>query len=923
MRPVKLTLSAFGPYSGETVLELDQLGTSGLYLITGDTGAGKTTIFDAIAYALFGEASGENREPVMLRSKYASPDTPTLAELIFEYRDKRYRVRRNPAYERPAKRGTGMKTEAANAELELPDGKIITKSRAVDSEIKAILGIDYSQFTQIAMIAQGDFLKLLLSSTEERKSIFSRIFQTGKYGLLQKKLKQDVRECESEYSSLQAQCDRIIGDVCVPDDVVIQPQWEAVISGQSPVSSAPELIKDMLHMQDSSKKELENTNEALEKEQEKLTKIIAQAETRSRISRALSLVTAELSELQKTLKEYEEQLEAAKQRAPEADELSRRASALQAQLEQYDTMDSCERRLSEIGKKYDSSERSRAELSATLAQENADISACRSELETLKDAGEQLARLSAEKSELEQKHRSLTSIQKKLSVHSAAQAELKKAQTAFAALQSKANIANDDYQRKNTAFLCGQAGIMAEALSDGAPCPVCGSIEHPYPAHRADDVPTEQELNRAKADCESAQKKARIASEKALSLRAELEQLTSSIMETAADMFPECVISELSTLVSEQINSVQLDGKKLDAAIASETKNKSRKAELEQLIPELERRISELEHSINELKNGMTALSAERDTLNRQLEAMRASLPYSGRRQAEKAIADWQKKSADILSAIRESEQLYNEEKEALTHAFGRKTTLESQLAQSPDIDLKAEQDRQKALDSKKNELINSMAKNRSALDVNMKCLDELTSVLKQLSSAEKHLTMLRSLSKTANGDIAGKEKIMLETYVQMTFFERIIQRANRRFSIMSGGQYELVRRVSADNNRSQSGLDLDIIDHYNGSVRSVKTLSGGESFMASLSLALGLSDEIQSSAGGIQLDTMFVDEGFGSLDDETLQQAINALQSLSDGGDKLIGIISHVSELKSRIPNQLVVTKSKSGGSSVKIVLQ
>ncbi|NLA88209.1 MAG: SMC family ATPase [Clostridiales bacterium] len=236
MRPITLTMSAFGPYAEKTVLELYKLGTQGIYLITGDTGAGKTTIFDAITFALYGEASGENREASMLRSKYATPETPTFVELVFEYAGKRYTIKRNPEYERPVKRGEGTTTQKADAELTMPDGQVITKAKDVTNTVKEIIGIDRSQFTQIAMIAQGDFLKLLLAPTEERKKIFRQIFRTELYQVLQDKLKEESAALSRQREALCSRIRQYIDDIVCKDDDVLSIELEKAKSRNLPIS---------------------------------------------------------------------------------------------------------------------------------------------------------------------------------------------------------------------------------------------------------------------------------------------------------------------------------------------------------------------------------------------------------------------------------------------------------------------------------------------------------------------------------------------------------------------------------------------------------------------------------------------------------------------------------------------------------------
>ena len=243
MRPIQLVISAFGPYAGQTVLNLDALGESGLYLITGDTGAGKTTIFDAIAFALYGEASGKTRDAGMLRSKYALPETRTYVELTFLYRGKRYVIRRNPAYERPAKRGGGVTAQAAGAELELPDGRVVTKTRAVSDEIQNILGVNYEQFTQIAMIAQGDFLRLLLAATEERRAIFSRIFKTGRFAALQDALKKEYRELEMNYSGTEGRVRQFAESVRITEAHPLWLRWNEACRSQDPETLRQVLVQ--------------------------------------------------------------------------------------------------------------------------------------------------------------------------------------------------------------------------------------------------------------------------------------------------------------------------------------------------------------------------------------------------------------------------------------------------------------------------------------------------------------------------------------------------------------------------------------------------------------------------------------------------------------------------------------------------------
>lgn len=1081
MRPLKLTISAFGPYAGKTVLELDKLGDSGLYLITGDTGAGKTTIFDAIAYALYGEASGANRTANMLRSKYAAPETPTQVELLFEYHGKAYTIRRNPSYQRPAKRGGGMTMEAARAELELPDGRCVTKSRAVDEQIKQILGVDYGQFTQIAMIAQGDFLKLLLASTDERKVIFSRIFKTQRYDQLQRRLKQEVKELSARYTALETQIKQHIQSVHISEGE-LSVRWEPVRLGQSTTEQAVELLTEIVAQNEGEKAVLSNRLTRLETHLRTMDHQIQQARQTAQWKAERQQLQQQQKRLELELQSLLKQAEAAKARQPEADTTGRRIITLRNQLPQYAELDranavfaqkeqnlltlqniwkdkqcaledlkqritdlQAERdtlkdageqlarlngerlnleaqrdTLSELEDKWTSFQQQKNQLSADkaglemeerrLARLNDRLTALQAEHTALQNAGEVLAALNHTRERTQQRKLNLEALQKKHREYQSLCAALSASQKDYLSKQVTADRAQETYQHLNRAFLNGQAGIMAMTLQPGTPCPVCGSCEHPRLAVKADEVPTELTLNAAKAAFETEQRQLQKASETAHGICVQVEEVKKTLLELADTLLDGCALERIGqrtadalTAVNEEFiqlaasiqaaeNSVarraalstqiaehektqetaaravqqstqriagacaaldtlrkdlqsrmhkllpgcdidELEGqlrkchrensdalRSNERAIEGTKRNKARREALDVEIPRLQHNQTVQEQEQNSRKVQEASLAAEINSLKEQAAKLQASLPFRSCEEAKQSIALLEKQKRETEDAIRLAERRCADKQQALSNAEGAQKTLSRQIDAMPELDLAAVQAQSLEVEQEKNAVQARVNQTNMDAEVNRRSLLQIQSVSAELIAAEKKLTMVQALSRTANGDITGKEKIMLETYVQMTYFDRIVERANQRFRMMSGGQYELRRRRAAENNRSQSGLDLDVIDHYNGTSRSVNTLSGGESFMASLSLALGLSDEIQASAGGIQLDTMFVDEGFGSLDEEALRQAVNALQILTEGGQRLVGIISHVTQLKDRIPRQIVVTKASSGGSRVRI---
>ncbi|MDB7862934.1 SbcC/MukB-like Walker B domain-containing protein, partial [Intestinimonas butyriciproducens] len=478
--------------------------------------------------------------------------------------------------------------------------------------------------------------------------------------------------------------------------------------------------------------------------------------------------------------------------------------------------------------------------------------------------------------------------------------------------------ATADYEAKNRAFLDEQAGIIAETLENGKPCPVCGSLEHPCIAHKSAKAPTEAQLKRAKENADKARKAAEDLSGKCKEAKGILDAKKAETEKLAKELWQSVAFEDAENKLPEEQKVVSAEIAALDTTLSE--KKVSRRSELAESLPKIEMSLTERDKDITARNTTLEADKASLSEKKKQRDAAKESLRFD-------SIAEAQRKSDALGKTVSEMKKAYDNAQSALTDSdkkiAGYKasiTELSKQLSSDCDLDKESETKKKVELSKKRTSDDDAAKVLHARIESNTKVLANIQVKVGDLDTLEKRYTWLKALSNTANGNISGKEKVMLETYIQMTYFDRIIARANTRFMIMSGGQYELKRRKEAENNRSQSGLDLDVIDHYNGTERSVKTLSGGESFKASLSLALGLSDEIQASAGGVKLDTMFVDEGFGSLDDESIDQAMKALLSLVDG-NRLVGIISHVADLKNRIDKQIVVTKEKSGGSKANIV--
>ena len=914
MRPNKLIMSAFGPYAGRVELNLDDLGQSGLYLITGDTGAGKTTIFDAITYALFGKASGENRETSMFRSEYADGETATEVELYFTCNGKEYYIKRNPEYERLKAKGEGLKKEKPNAELKLPDGKVVTKIKEVDNAVEEILGVDRNQFTQIAMIAQGDFLKLLLASTDERKKIFQKLFKTQNYYILQEKLKSESGALGREYDAIKNSIAQYINGIMCNEDDVLSMQVKKAKNNELSVAEIVALLEELIKKDEASEGELDAKIKQFDKESEDITKLLTQAQTLKTAKASLETAQAELLEAQNKKNELEQKLKNAEARKGEIGEFVNKIAAIDAEFAGYDELDNNKKQLSELNASIKSDEDSYKLKCTELEGANQKITELENEAKALESAGVEKAKVQGQIKEVSDKKSALEGLEKEKQELALLEKQLADAQEtykekSFAAAEKKAI-----YDALNKAYLDEQAGILADTLDQGRPCPVCGATEHPNPAKKSVDAPSKHELETAKNNAEQAQSEESRASQKAGQLNGMLTE-----KKTATDkLLKELTGGEESEgellRVTQQLKEVQEKLEKLE-------KDEERKASIENLLPAQKEKVENIKNFILKLEENITKNKAISDTLSKRTEELGKKLMFENKSVALEEKAKLEMLKNTIEEAIEKEKTNFENNEKNIAAIKSRVEENQKLLATAKEIDVFALQCKQAELKGEKESVMTLQKSVHSQRVANVISLENIKQKSDEINVVEEKWMWVKSLSNTANGNISGKEKIMLETYIQMTYFDRIINRANSRLLVMSGGQYELVRRKEAENNRSQSGLELDVTDHYNGTKRSVKTLSGGESFMASLSLALGLSDEIQSSAGGIRLDTMFVDEGFGSLDEESLSQAIRALSSLAEG-NRLVGIISHVNELKERIEKQIVVKKEKSGGSRVSIVL-
>ena len=986
MRPTELIISAFGPYAGEVTLDMASLGDRGLYLITGDTGAGKTTLFDAIAFALYGNASGDSRKPRMLRSKYARPDARTYVEMGFSYSGKEYRVRRNPEYMRTKQRGEGETREKPDAQLHMPDGRLVTGDKAVTAEVEGLLGLNREQFSQIAMLAQGSFSRLLSGRTEDRGIIFREIFKTKPYQLFQEKLKDRAKGLYGRYADSRKSMEQYAGGVITEGhSEELKLRWKEVPQGS--LEALLEVLDQLIGADEAQQQGKDRAMALVRDEMAALGMELGKMQGDAAVCRDMAAAADVLRENMPVLEQAKVRYEREKERQADRDGLIGAVTRMEENLKTYDRFDALQENLKVCRKETESLEKRLGQAALEERQWKERNDSDEKILESLRQAGEEYQAALTAGERLGEYSGRIGLLAEELAQYGQERKKLEAARERYRAAGEESRRADDAYREMYQRFLDNQAGILASRLTEGQPCPVCGSVTHPAPARYLEEgnEAAKDKVDRLKAAAEEKDKAA-------ARLSLEAGRLAGSL-DTRYERMKQQIDAEVATWKEDwqkRIRQAEADA----GALAAKTGDvrQGRRYFLEQwelmmgqLKGQLERQAAAQKEKIREKKKrkedkeaveGRRALGrqsleeaserkqqaqkmlAESQAKERELESrlkeMESSLPYENRKAAQAELSEKKAFLAGLEKAFKEAEESYNRISRRVSDAQARLEALRGRMAEKdaegretagedrdpakgPDTMLPGGMDVRTAMEhlearmqenrqhqSEARERLTGLEQEKSRLhhrlETNRMARERISEQKASMEEIQKEWTWVKALSDTAAGEVGGKEKITLETYAQMAYFERIIARANTRFMVMSGGQYEL-KRCTEEDNRGKNGLGLNVIDHYNGTERSVKTLSGGESFQASLSLALGLSDEIQSAAGGIRLDTLFVDEGFGSLDEDTLDLAMKSLGDLAEGR-RLVGIISHVGELKERIQHQIVVVKDKTGGSRAYIEL-
>ena len=661
MRPVKLTLSAFGPYAETTVLELDKLGTNGLYLITGDTGAGKTTIFDAITYALYGEASGDQREPSMFRSKYAAADTPTEVELVFSYGGKTYTVKRNPEYDRPKSRGEGLTTQRAEAQLQYPDGRVLTRRPEVDSAICEIMGINRDQFVQIAMIAQGDFLKLLLATTDTRIDIFRKIFKTQLYQELQSSLKQESSrlhsQCEAARSSIRQYID---GICCDQADDLCAAEVEKAKKEELPVTDVIGLIKRLLQQDEEKRVAIERAIADADKALEKVNADLGKLEAREKTQKALEQAYGKLTGEREANRTLQTAFDTEKGRTEEREKLAEEKAKLASEFPSYEALATLEEQIKKEEARIAQSDRHYEQDQKQYALDEAKLKSLQTEFESLANAGEGKEKLSRQIEKAQEKQAKLQDLSALYAAFHGLANELKTLQEKYQNAAETATAAAAEHEAKNRAFLDEQAGILAQTLQSGRPCPVCGSLEHPCIAQKSDKAPTEEQLKAAKEKAEAARKKAEDLSGECKKAKGLLDAKKAETEKLVKELWQSASLDDAQALLPQQQKEVSGQILVLAAEIAEVEKKVSRRAELSASLPNIESELKERALALSDRKAAQEAAKASLSEQKKQLDKDRKALPFE-------SIKEAQKQAAELENTVRAMKSAYDKAQKELS----------------------------------------------------------------------------------------------------------------------------------------------------------------------------------------------------------------------------------------------------------------
>ncbi len=1031
MKPLNMEICAFGPYKDCVQIDFSKIGENGIFLIAGDTGAGKTTIFDAIVFALYGDVSGSNRQVQSIRSDFAEAKTKTYVILEFLHKGRTYTVNRNPQYERPKKSGEGTTIEPADASLELNGELIESGVKNVDERIREILGIDIKQFKQISMLAQGEFLKILFAESRDRTEIFRKIFDTYIYENITKQLRIKSNEAEQKIEANKISFYTNTKNIRWKN----QPEFIDVIDNRNIHNYIKDILmklEEEVNFNKCDVQEIEKDVYDIERKlKEKENKIIKEEELNSKIEKY------ELLQKKEQILKSEKQLYDDKQKQIEINQkiqstvlpkeqlIDKVKKEIEEIVREKELNDKALRILSEEEKSYKQKDiiLDKIKLNYEIYQKyKQDINKLIEEKNNTEDILKKVSdfdKLEKNYNIMKRKEESILKLKKELESYKTlskeigeievqnvkikeieeANEEREKCAQNFDKVNKEFRDIEDQYKQEEDRFYREQAGILAETLVENEPCPVCGSIQHPRIAKKSDAISKEQ-LDDLKIKKENKEKEKNEISRQLSSISSKIDILSKDLKYDNLKMNLIEYVEQVNKTYKEQKNKIEEKCKEVNELYFSITEEKLEldefnyeafKQEFNENKKELEEEITRnntlIEIFIKNMKNEISnkkdikeyyeEINSKFETINDKFKELGKTIKNlyfeienkalkieefvydkfkekydESKRFHIRKIAESNTKNEEYIKNIENKKKEFTEISEDYKKAYillGFKTEeiyknnileesiievtkkqidkykndcievmtqlkeLKEEVKSKEKVDLVKDKQEIEVLTERFTQVKDNLAKIKSNYDSNTRILKVLNESLEEFIKETEVYVAYRELYQTASGNLSGKKRIEFEQYVQASYFDMILIEANKRFGKMTSNRFVLVRKENTRNLGQKIGLDLEVIDNYTGKRRDVKSLSGGESFKAALALSLGLSDIIQSYSGGVVVDTIFIDEGFGSLDTESREQAINTLSMLTDN-NKLIGIISHVTELKERLDKKIIIEKTSSG---------
>ena len=995
MMPISLTLSAFGPYPDTITIDFESFQEDGLFLITGPTGSGKTMIFDAMIFALYGKTSGQIRQTDSLRCDHALNEIPTFVEFSFSLHQQNYTIKRNPKYYLEGKKTP----KQPSALLTLPDGKMVEGIKEVNQKMISLLGVDDQQFKQICMIAQGEFTKLIMASSDEREKVLRELFHSETYQKLEEKLKVHLKVYQDKYDFLLNKRKDLMQELQVEDhQEYLSKQTKLIASQQKEYDDLKKdldqkkqqlqlyrlqnqrliQLKDLkqqfqdLKKQENDYQELNKTVDTLKKAQETNYLYISYIKQQKKLQTLKLNQEDFLKQLKKLEKDYQEkkvqadfldykqqtkeklqnQIQETKQLINQIYQYQNDYQNLQTLKQQYRMLDEEHKLFLKKKEKFENGlqrdqERIQSEQQVQskyelIKQQYVRLNEQKVKVHQLSDYYDQILKLNENKSDLQEE---------------------------YTVVEKQVDHEKMQYNQMEKLYFRKQAGIFALQLKEDQPCPICGSLHHPHPAQIEKEDITKEKLDQQAKKVKQQEHRLQDILQKILLSNQKKEMLVkqtkqlSSELNIQEELSKEIFIKELDHLskdekrmkkeyleLQDELKYIQKLKKSVALSLKDMSTYESKELKQAQSLENIQVQIHQLsgklddsmrQYEIGEVNKNYQQVQKEYRQLSLEIETIQQDYE-----KVKNKYLEIKTKISSLNQQIIQEQEIYDEldnkyhtaldafineeeflnlktqinqisilEKKYQDYLISLKSlneqiiSLENEVKDSTYVDLSSLSETIKEVNQQLREKNDDLEKLKIDYSLKEKMIKDIQKINQQLEKDEDTYQRYLDLYNLASGK--NNARVSIERYVLATYFENMLIYANVIMKQLSQGRYQLLRKDDAGKGRSQQGLELDVFDQESGNIRSIKTLSGGESFKAALSLALGLSRMVQDYAGGIELNTLFIDEGFGSLDSQSLDQAMNCLMELHHE-NKLIGIISHVSDLKDRIERQLVVERKQ-----------